>query len=148
MRRIGSWLRAMNVDYPYDRDGLCALLADLAAPWWEPAVGAGFGSSFQRALASLPDDADAFVEIDRALRAWVGRADPATLLALLADIEREPPSDGAVADLRGRRRDAWDDAVYWVLTCLAQIHAESFTRRIDLPQHLRLKQLNSRYDAD
>jgi hypothetical protein len=115
MLRALATSKPFEFNYPATRRGMLELLAQLAAPAFEPMAFAGFGTPLQNLALELgsadgDDTSDLELEarIDDALRRWVATAGVGVVGELLLDVVITPPPSSFYGDLYRRRRDMWD----------------------------------------
>ena len=108
----------MEFKYEQTREGLLALLADLAGPWGESMSFAGFGTPFQNEIAKYPDILDAVAAVDTALAHWATAVDPVVVHSILAEIITNRPGPDFHNNIVVRRQEAWEDAIEQVKNAL------------------------------
>lgn len=83
------------------RESVLELLTELASPLG-PEVFAGFGTEFQNRVYEDNSYPEKFKD------EWEKSVDPLTMLPILIDIAKNPPSEDACFGLHIRRSDAWE----------------------------------------
>ncbi|MEO1619455.1 MAG: hypothetical protein AAFU53_00325 [Cyanobacteria bacterium J06632_3] len=121
----------MEFTYPQTKDGILALLNDLAGPWEEPLSFAGFATPFQKEISQFSEMSDAIAAVDIALSQWASAATPNVVLNVLADIAATPSDDDAHNHNKMQRKASWEQAIGMLIYALEEAHPQETNRLID-----------------